>query len=221
MNTLELLPIAARLDRWLDAHTRVRTWSGTACTLPAGLSWTGLVLERGTVRLGEDVYPVRAGMVFVAPDGAELSGGAGLAIGVVGFRGWPLVAGPIERLGRLRYIDGCTDTVLVSPPRRGDPCLNHLHLPAGTRQTAHWHPSLRAGVVARGSGRCVTGEGTTALTTGLGWWIPPGVVHAFHTDADALDVLAWHPETDTGPTDHDHPMVNRTMLGRPPEPETP
>ena len=26
-----------------------------------------------------------------------------------------------------------------------------------------------------------------------------------------LDVIAWHPDSDFGPTDQDHPMINRTL----------
>ena len=35
--------------------------------------------------------------------------------------------GPVEPKGRLRYIDGCSDTVLASPPRLGDP-LSLIHI---------------------------------------------------------------------------------------------
>ena len=45
-----------------------------------------------------------------------------------GYQGLDLV-GKVEPTGRLAYIDGCTDTLLISPPRKGDACLNHLHFP--------------------------------------------------------------------------------------------
>ena len=57
-----------------------------------------------------------------------------------------------EGEGRLKYIDGCTDSLLISPVKRGMPCLNHLHFPKHTEQTFHTHPSYRAGIVAYGSG---------------------------------------------------------------------
>jgi hypothetical protein len=69
-----------------------------------------------------------------------------------GFRGQGLVGGPIEASGRLCYIDNCSDSLLVYPPRKGDPSLNHLSFPAGVRQSFHIHPSIRLGVVANGSG---------------------------------------------------------------------
>jgi len=65
--------------------------------------------------------------------------------------------GPLEATGRLRYVDGCSDTLLVCPPRLGEPCLNHLHIPPHTQQSEHFHPSLRIGVIARGAGVCHTG----------------------------------------------------------------
>ena len=36
--------------------------------------------------------------------------------------------------------------------------------------------------------------------------------HSFATDTSALDVFAWRPDSDFGPTDAVHPMINRTRL---------
>jgi hypothetical protein len=44
----------------------------------------------------------------------------------LGFLGQHIVAGKIDPKGRVSYIDGCTDSVLVYPPRKGDACLNKL-----------------------------------------------------------------------------------------------
>ncbi|MBX6391125.1 MAG: cupin domain-containing protein [Frankia sp.] len=124
--------------------------------------------------------------------------------------------GPIEPTGRLRYIDGCSDTLLVGPPRRGDPCLNHLHFPPGVTQTEHHHPSVRTGVVARGAGWCDTAGGRRdPLRPGVVFCIPAGTRHRFVTTDGPLDVIAFHPDSDTGPTDEDHPMINRTWLEPP------
>jgi quercetin dioxygenase-like cupin family protein len=158
-----------------------------------------------------DGVSLAAGCWFVAPDGCSIGGGRGLAVGVPGYRGIRQLGGPIEATGRLAYIDGCTDTLLVCPPRLGEPCLNHLHLPAGTDQTPHTHPSVRIGVIVRGRGWCRAGEERWPLAPGLGFVIPEGAGHSFVTDGESLDVLAWHPDSDFGPTDHDHPMVNRTI----------
>jgi hypothetical protein len=48
----------------------------------------------------------------------------------------------------------------------------------------------------------------------MGWRIPTGSVHSFYTRETPLDVIAWHPDSDFGPTDENHPMRNRTILGK-------
>ena len=143
------------------------------------------------------------------------------------------VGGPIfndessdEGVGRLPYIDGCSDTLLVAPVVKGAPCLNHLHFPPNIEQTQHTHPSGRAGVVLRGRGRCVVelqGESgveriVTPLEPGTAFVIPAHLTHAFETtaapgeDDETLDVFAFHPDSDFGPAPSDHPMVNRTVV---------
>lgn len=189
----------------------VRTWGGAA-TIVEGGTIVACVDRPTRVVSDGDVFTLRAGMWLVAPDAITIEGGRGLAIIVPAWRGLRQIGGPLEPTGRLRYIDGCTDTVLVAPPRRGDPCLNHLHIPAATLQSAHTHPSVRIGIIARGEGACVTPEGRHPLAPGLGWIIPAGLRHAFHTASSSLDVMAWHPDTDVGPTDEDHPMLNRTFV---------
>ncbi len=126
----------------------------------------------------------------------------------------PTTGGPIEPKGRLRYIDGCSDSLLCAPPRKGDPCLNHLHFPGGIDQTEHTHPSLRAGIIARGEGACCTPDGETRLTRNLIFVIPAAALHRFRTDqGQSMDVVPYHPDSDYGPTDEEHPMVNRTLVG--------
>lgn len=203
-------PFALRDDVALDVDgVHVRAWASRR-VLDGGTVF-GCIDQPTTLTMDGDRFVLRAGMWFVAPDGVEVHDGRGLGIIVPGYRGLRQLGGPIETKGRLRYIDGCSDTLIVAPPRRGDPCLNHLHIPARTLQSAHTHPSLRVGIIARGAGTCVTHDGRYGLEPGLGWLIPTGLEHAFHTDQHSLDVLAWHPETDTGPIDDDHPMLNRTL----------
>jgi quercetin dioxygenase-like cupin family protein len=192
---------------------RVLGVRGGARRLEAGMTHFGLV-TRGVVELeGDDVRAtLRGPSYFVCPDPVEVRapGGEAVVLSARGYRGLAQLGPRLEARGRLAYIDGCTDTLLVCPPRLGEPCLNHLHIPAGTRQSSHTHPSARLGAIARGRGRCVTPRGSHALEAGLAWHIPAGVVHAFHTEAETLDVLAWHPDSDFGPRDEDHPMINRT-----------
>jgi quercetin dioxygenase-like cupin family protein len=162
-----------------------------------------------TCALGELV--LRPGMFFVATGDAMISGGTGMVIHNRGYLGLGQIGGPVESQGRLRYIDGCTDTLLVCPPRLGDPSLNHLHVPRRTLQTDHFHDSDRIGVVLTGRGICRTEAGDEHLTPGMGWYIPAGVRHCFVTEAHALDVIAWHPDSVFGPTDEAHPMLLGTI----------
>lgn len=144
------------------------------------------------------------------------------------FHAMSVLGGPIEKKGRLRYIDGCTDSLLIPPVKMGDPCLNHLHFPPEIDQTAHTHPSHRIGIVASGHGECVTPFGNLPLTEGMIFVIKewngkdyaegldgemhPIGTHKFKTFNRAMDVIAFHPDSDFGPTDVDHPMINRTIV---------
>lgn len=167
------------------------------------------------------------------PGPVSIRGGNRFIVVRYDWRGLASFGGPVESHGRLKYIDGCTDTVLCGPPRLGDPVLNLLHFPPGIRQTMHTHPSLRAGCVVRGRGRaiCPIPEGeaipdnagfvdidgkcfvSLPLEPGMVWFLPTGGQHCFHTDDEPMDVIAWHPDSDSGPSDEDHPMLNKTMVG--------
>lgn len=194
--------------------TEVQAWSRGVLELDGDATHYVYVMDGDAeLALSAGEFRLRAGMYATfAGQGAVRGDGTGLAVTRLGQRGPFLLGGPIESAGRLRYIDGCTDSLLLAPAVLGDPCLNHLHIPPGTAQSAHTHPSVRAGVIARGSGECVTPSGRHPLVAGLCFLIEPGCRHSFHTGAEALDVVVYHPDTDTGPTHHDHPMINRTVL---------
>jgi hypothetical protein len=179
--------------------------------LVGGTSWI-LAVERCVVRWRDEAWPILASGFAVVPGAAEVVG-RGLVITLPSYTGLFHLGAGVEARGRLAYIDGCTDTLLQAPPRLGEPCLNHLHIPAATAQTEHTHAGVRVGVIVRGSGICLAGGREFVLSPGMGWVIPTGLPHCFHTTADALDVIAWHPHSDFGPTDGDHPMKNGTILG--------
>lgn len=217
--------------------TQVYGWKNGTLALPAGATHYGMVTQ-GSARLhtSRETYLLSEGMFFVLPEGGSIESamdaesveeseekgevdrqgrsgaGSGLVISRLGYHGLRQIGGPVEETGRLRYIDGCSDTLLVCPPLLGEPCLNHLHIPPQTRQTSHTHPSVRLGVILRGQGECHTPEGVFALSPGMGWYIPTECLHAFYTNDASLDVLAWHPDSDFGPTHVNHPMVNRTYV---------
>lgn len=158
---------------------------------------------------------LEAGQWFSLPNGLLLNLTANSRVVVsqcLGYQGIYAMGGPIEAQGRLRYIDGCSDTLLCAPPLLGDPCLNHLHFPAGIQQTAHTHPSLRAGIIAKGQGVCEANQQQIPLSAGSLFYIPKETEHRFITETSTMDVIAYHPDSDWGPTHNDHPMVNRTWV---------
>jgi hypothetical protein len=144
------------------------------------------------------------------------------------YKAYTNIGGVVEEKGRLKYIDGCTDSLLISPVKKGDPCLNHLHFPKSIVQTSHTHPSHRIGIVIRGEGECVTPFGNLPLVEGCifvikeyagtdrkigldGNYYESGT-HKFNTYDSSMDVIAFHPDSDFGPEDEFHPMINRTIV---------
>lgn len=163
-------------------------------------------------------YPFPAGHFAVVPGQVTITGGRGIIITRRAYTGLFQLGGPLEHEGRLKYIDGCTDTLLAAPPRKGDPCLNLLYFPPGIDQTAHTHPSVRGGMVLSGRGQVVyhDAEGREAvedLIPGKTWIIHTNGWHKFRTPYGVdMRVLAYHPDSDFGPDDEEHPMLTRTIV---------
>ncbi|MEQ8767451.1 MAG: cupin domain-containing protein [Planctomycetota bacterium] len=204
----------AMLDLSNDVFpSRLCGWTGSEELEPGGAHFGYVV--RGTAELGcaSGRFSLRAGMYFCATGELTLEGGEGIVVTRLGHDALFQIGGPVEQRGRLRYIDGCTDSLLVPPTIQGDPCLNLLHIPAGTQQTQHTHPSHRIGMIIRGSGHCITPQRAVPLAPGLVFHIREGGRHSFHTGEEDLLVLAYHPDSDFGPTHEHHPMINRTVLG--------
>jgi mannose-6-phosphate isomerase-like protein (cupin superfamily) len=187
--------------------------------LPADQSHFGY-LSRGSLHVvcrGVN-FTIQPGFHFSLPGAAELmamDATDGIVVSRPGYESY-LTMGLLEDQGRLRYIDGCTDSLLIPPVKLGDPCLNLLYFPPDTDQTMHTHPSDRIGMILSGQGVCVTqderGELETPLVPGMIFCIHTGGKHKFRTLDSPMRVLAYHPDTDFGPTDEDHPMINRTMV---------
>jgi hypothetical protein len=163
---------------------------------------------------------VKEGIFFCWPDFLEINtDGLVIVMCRIGFRGI-LTMGCIENVGRLSYIDGCSSSILVSPPRVGDPVLNHLHFPPETLQTEHTHPSIRFGVVAQGYGIAFGSNPSGSspwekeIKKGTVFFLNAHERHAFQTIgcSEGLDIISYHPDSDWGPTDQNHPMLTRTYL---------
>lgn len=128
----------------------------------------------------------------------------------------PNVLGWVEEKGRLTYIDGCSDTILVYPSRLGDPSLNLLYFPTGIDQSFHTHPSIRVGCVIDGFGISEMGDKNKEISSNLNYgdlfYLDQQQRHRFKTVESSMTVIAFHPDGDWGPTDHNHAMINRTYL---------
>ncbi len=216
------------VDLSQDQHpTRVYAWGYRSKDLTLNVKGTsfGFVYSGQaeiTFNLSDrqQTFHLETGMYFSVPNSFSISGGCGFMTTRLGYQGTFMVGGAIEQRGRLLYIDGCSDSLLIPPVIKGDPCLNYLHFPPHIGQTRHTHPSLRVGMIAKGRGCCVvpsnedgTGSDVTIpLTVGHIFIIPTNGHHSFFTDDSEMDVIAYHPDSDTGPTHDDHPMINRTIV---------
>lgn len=164
------------------------------------------------------VFNIKRGEHFCIPISDEIietTSTAGMFIFRYGFQGQQQVGyQPLDDTGRLSYIDGCSDSLLVYPPRKGDPSLNYLFFPIGTDQSFHTHPSIRIGCVVNGSGYSWLSEDKKeTLEYKTMFALMEHEKHRFTTDSFGLmQIIAFHPDGDFGPTDENHSMINRTYV---------
>jgi hypothetical protein len=157
--------------------------------------------------------------------GSAFSSSTGFSVGSEDTRVWYVVRHGVkavdtvvvpEHKGRLSYIDGCSDSLLIYPPRKGDGSLSLLYFPTNIQQTFHTHPSIRLGYVASGSGTAHWAfeyqQKSCSLRAGDYFMLEAHSKHRFTTDCSDLRILAYHPDGDWGPEDHNHTMLNRTYL---------
>ena len=174
----------------------------------SGSTQMRLPLSTTQAQLGPDMY------FAVNSSWSVTSSGDALFVQIKGYHGLNMIGGPLEVRGRLKYIDSCTDSLLIPPTIWGDPCLNLLAFPPGIKQSTHLHPSFRCGIVLSGRGFCLLEKERLPLNKGDFFFIPANLKHCFHSDEiEGLRVIALHPDSDFGPTDMNHPMINRTYLG--------
>ncbi|MEL6468519.1 MAG: cupin domain-containing protein [Cyanobacteria bacterium J06623_4] len=197
---------------------RVRTWQGekvllSDCGTHYGFVWQGTASLRRKLSLAP--FPLTAGMYFSVAEASTLDGSlsSGMVVTYENFsQGHFLVGGPMATQGQFAYIDGGTTSLLIAPMTVGDPCLNALYMPPNVDQTVHHHPSDRIGIVVQGIGDCFAdGEGY-ALTPGTVFHIPAHQKHRFCTYDQALHLVVFHPDSDMGFSDRNHPMLRRTLV---------
>jgi len=154
-----------------------------------------------------------ANMYFALPGGCEVDArGELVVIQRFGYRTLPTFGGPTEPDGRLSYIDNARASILIHPARLGDPVLNLLVFPPSIDQTVHLHPTTRFGCVIDGRGTCVTSTAKVPLEKGMVFALEPFMMHSFQSGLKGLKVIAFHPDSDVGATDEQHPMKTRTYL---------
>lgn len=202
------------IDRSLTMYpTVLRAWRNPQVSLENQTShYYGFVSE-GEVQVHSQSssWTLKTGMYFSLPGSIKIMGqGLVAAIERIGYRGLSQCGGPIESSGRLVYIDNCHTTLLVPPPRQGDPVFNLLVFPPHIEQSFHLHPSIRMGLVVKGSGLAVFKDKKVPLRSGMVFCLEERETHCFYSDADGLSVVAYHPDSDWGPVDSNHPMLNRT-----------
>jgi hypothetical protein len=194
-------------------NTRFKRWMLSYQTPHVALGIIGFVQADTTLTINRHRFDLEPGMYFAASGRLDLGGGCGIILECETYRPQFTIGGPIEPIGRLKYIDGCTDSLLLPPVKFGDPCFNALYFPPNINQTSHTHPSLRAGLVVSGRGECVTPAKTIPLEPDTAFVIETNWVHCFRTFADqGMVVVAYHPDSEFGPKDEDHPMINRTIV---------
>jgi mannose-6-phosphate isomerase-like protein (cupin superfamily) len=198
-----------------DEHSiRITLTTGEQVTLDAEDSHYVVVCDgEFLVAQSNRHHHLSTGFFGSFPGPALIKGeGRALILSSIGYVSQTLTGGPIEDQGRLRYVDGCTASILLPPPVRGEPCLNFMHLPRHVSQTMHTHPSLRAGLILSGSGRCETTTGEFEFRPGTVFFIPPELPHSFQSKNEDLRIVIFHPDSDNGPAHTDHTMLNRTFV---------
>jgi len=189
----------------------------TFLLLPGGHTHFGFVLS-GHIVLGYangSKMPLPKGCHFCVKEVATVeSYGTGIVSSAEGFAGMNQFGGPLENEGRFRYVDGCSNSLLVHPLRKGDPCFHHLHLDPHVKEMPHTHPSLRTLVVYRGEGEAIVpGLDTVHIKRGDAFVIEPDCVHSFNTGEAGMSLVTYHPDSVVGYTDDNNPMLNNTISG--------
>ena len=195
---------------------QIRTWHHNQIELPDTGTHYGFVYQ-GTpdlVRGSDEAYRVRSRMYFCLPGRGRIGGenSSGIVITSLNYEGTFSLGGAIASTGRFAYIDGGMTSLLISPIQVGDPCLHALYFPPDRDQTLHTHPSYRIGLVIEGAGEGETANGIVDLKPGTIFLIPADHLHKFRTQDQPLVFIVFHPDSETGFSDRNHPMLNRTFV---------
>ncbi len=174
----------------------------------------GFIYEGSTlIETADNSYALKAGQYFSICDAITISGGGGFVVESIGYKGLNHIGGPIESSGRLKYLNGATDTLLISPVRKGEPCLNALYFAPNTNQVLHYHPSARIGMLVGGSGRYQNSVSSHAMVPGQMFYTRPNECHKFQSGpSEPMTLVIYHPDSSVGPTDEHHAMLEGTIV---------
>lgn len=196
-----------------DFPTKVIIPNKETVHIPKNMTAYGFVAKNdASLITGEKTLILYSHMYFCAPGDAIINNLSGFICIKENYHGLLTLGGPTEKKGRMKYIDGCSDTLLLAPLMCGEPCLNYLYVPANINQTPHTHPTVRVGYVLEGAGYCKSETGRFNLLPGNIFVLPPEEIHSFHTDSNFLRIAVYHPDSDFGPTNEIHPMINKTYV---------
>lgn len=205
-----------KLDFTDNYPSSLMSWIDKDLILDNNSTHFGFVYQ-GNIEIDIDgkIFPAFEGMYFSLNNKAKIiskGNSKGFIASKLNYHGFFSLGGPVENKGRYNYIDGCSDSLLISPVLKGDPCFNFLYFPKNINQTPHTHPSIRIGMIISGSGKCIMKDKTYELNQGQLFVINPDTLHSFKTDNSDMKIVVYHPESDFGPTDKNHPMINKTII---------
>lgn len=117
----------------------------------------------------------------------------------------------------LPYVNGCSTKQLFPPIRQGDPTLQYLKMPPGSKeQKHHIHSTFRIVLILSGRGKSIVGMENenikTELKPGTICILEPMCPHHFETYPDEyLIAIPLHVFSSVGILEKNHPMFNGTI----------
>ncbi|MGB3534220.1 MAG: AraC family ligand binding domain-containing protein [Microcoleaceae cyanobacterium] len=76
----------------------------------------------------------------------------------------------------------------------------------------HTHPSYRIGIIVEGSVEIETPKTSTHIESGSIFLIPANSLHKFNIHQQGLTAVMFHPDSNTGYTHQNNPMLKRTIV---------
>jgi len=104
----------------------------------------------------------------------------------------------LDELDTFVYIDGCLTDIILKPFDH-QVSVHYLKIPENTKQTEHYHPDDRLGLILSGKGKLVLENNGTydilELEENVQFFIRKMQKHYFFTDQEPLELLSVHPNS--------------------------